>query len=188
LEVLPEELISRARGGDPKAFATLVEQHQQFVYNLALRVMGDEQEAEDMAQEAFVRAWMALPNFRGQSSFATWMYRIVINLCYNRLPGLRRELANLGEATLEEMTGESIPFADPAESLEVQERRTFLHGQIDSLPPQYRLLIGLRYQQEMSYEQIASLVNLPLGTVKTGLFRAKAQLREAMRIFEEEPV
>jgi len=86
------------------------------------------------------------------------------------------------------MTGESIPFADPAESLEVQERRTFLHGQIDSLPPQYRLLIGLRYQQEMSYEQIASLVNLPLGTVKTGLFRAKTQLREAMRIFEEEPV
>jgi RNA polymerase sigma-70 factor, ECF subfamily len=183
LEVLPEELIRRARGGDPRAFATLVEQHQQFVYNLALRVMGDEQEAE-----AFVRAWMALPNFRGQSSFATWMYRIVINLCYNRLPGLRRELANLGEATLEEMTDESIPFADPAESLEVQERRSFLHGQIDSLPAQYRLLIGLRYQQEMSYEQIASMVSLPLGTVKTGLFRAKAQLREAMRIFEEEPL
>jgi RNA polymerase sigma-70 factor (ECF subfamily) len=177
------ELVRQAQTGDADAFAELVAEHQQFVYNLALRTVGDAHEAEDLAQEAFVRAWLALPNFRGQSQFRTWLYRIVTNLCYNRLPGLRRELSALGEEEVVEIADESL--AEPGSGLEADERRALLHEQIAALPQSYRLLITLRYQKEMSYEEIAKVVSLPLGTVKTGLFRAKARLRDALQQVEE---
>jgi RNA polymerase sigma-70 factor (ECF subfamily) len=190
VETQEETWISQARRGDAEAFAALVEQHQRFAYNLALRVLSNEQDAEDITQEAFLRAWLALPNFRGQSRFRTWLYRIVTNLCYNRLPGLRRELSALGEAILAELpddgSGDQATPPDPADELESRERRAFLHRQIDALPESYRLLVTLRYQQELSYEEIASVVSLPLGTVKTGLFRAKIRLRDALRAYEEE--
>ena len=80
----------------------LVVEHQAYVFNLAFRVLGNEQEAEDTAQEAFVRAWQSLPRFRAQARFGTWMYRIVTNLCYNRLPKLRRELSAIGEDEIED--------------------------------------------------------------------------------------
>ncbi|MBN1145911.1 MAG: sigma-70 family RNA polymerase sigma factor, partial [Anaerolineales bacterium] len=91
------QLVQRARRGDTDAFAELLRAHQDFAYNLALRALGDPHEAEDVAQEAFVRAWQALPRFRGDARFRTWLYRIVANLCYNRLPRLRRELSSLGD-------------------------------------------------------------------------------------------
>lgn len=180
------ELVQRARAGDTQAFGLLVNRYQTFVYNLALRVIHNSQEAEDLAQEAFVRAWLALPNFRAQAAFRTWLYRIVTNLCYNRLPQLRRELLMIECDTLAETEGISID-ANPAKDAEANERRAFIHRQIDLLPESYRLLISLRYQQELSYEEIAKVVNLPTGTVKTGLFRAKEHLRETLRTLEEEP-
>jgi RNA polymerase sigma-70 factor (ECF subfamily) len=83
-------LIARAQRGDASAFEALVNMHAKLVYNLAFRVVNDPHEAEDLAQEAFLRAWRALPRFRGQARFSIWLYRIVTNLCYNRLPHLRR--------------------------------------------------------------------------------------------------
>jgi RNA polymerase sigma-70 factor (ECF subfamily) len=185
--VHPQEsdLIRQAQAGQAQAFSALVEAHQRFVYNLALRTLGDPQEAEDVAQESFVRAWLALPNFRGAARFATWLYRIVTNLCYTRLPRLRRELSVLGEERLDDFSEDDVTPGDPAASLDAAERRAFLHRQIDRLPESYRLLITLRYQQDLSYEEIASVVSLPLGTVKTGLFRAKERLRRALADFEE---
>lgn len=176
------ELVQRAQAGDPDAFAMLVAQHQRFVYNLALRAVNDAHEAEDIAQEAFVRAWRALPNFRRQSQFRTWLYRIVTNLCYNRLPRLRRELSTLGEKALDVPDD---PARDPSMRFEASELRAFLHQQIDALPESYRMLIVLRYQQDLSYEEIADVLSLPLGTVKTGLFRARARLREAVEGYEK---
>ena len=180
------ELVRRARAGDAEAFGQLVSEHQQFVYNLALRVVSNPQEAEDIAQEAFARAWLALPNFRGQSQFRTWLYRIVTNLCLNRLPRLRRDLAALAEGDSAEWADETAPGADPSLTLEDAERRTFLHQQIEALPESYRLLVTLRFQQELAYEEIASLLGLPLGTIKTGLFRARARLRQALQEYENE--
>ena len=87
-----QTLINSAQVGDTDAFATLVMMHGSLVYNLALRTLGDAQEAEDVAQETFVRAWQGLPRFRAQSRLSTWLYRITTNLCYNRLPLLRQEL------------------------------------------------------------------------------------------------
>jgi len=177
-----KKLVQRAQNGDADALGVLVAEHQQFVYNLALRAVNDPHEAEDLAQEAFVRAWLALPNFRGQSQFRTWLYRIVTNLCYNRLPKLRREMTAMGEDEAADFPDEAL--VTPEISLEANERRTFLHQQINSLPESYKILVTLRYQQELSYEEIASVVSLPLGTVKTGLFRAKARLRDALRQYE----
>jgi RNA polymerase sigma-70 factor, ECF subfamily len=180
-----QAFIQRAQKGDHDAFAALVDEHQRYIYNLALRVLKDEDEALDLTQETFVRAWTALPNFRGQSQFRTWLYRIVTNLCYNRLPNLRRSLTDLGDDVIAEIPETDLTFDNPARGVESRELRFHLHTAIENLDENYRLLISLRYQNELSYEEIASMLNLPLGTVKTGLFRAKEQLRRALEIHQE---
>lgn len=176
-------LIQRAQKGDQDAFAALVNEHQRYVYNLAFRVVRDENEALDLTQETFVRAWTALPNFKGQSQFRTWLYRIVTNLCYNRLPNLRRSLNDLGDDVMEDLP--EADFNGPAHELESNETRRHLHQAIEHLDENYRLLITLRYQNELSYDEIASTLNLPLGTVKTGIFRAKEQLRRSLVQLED---
>jgi len=178
-----QALIQRAQKGDHDAFAALVEEHQRYVYNLALRVVKDENEALDLTQETFVRAWTALPNFKGQSQFRTWLYRIVTNLCYNRLPNLRRSLNDLGDDVMEEIP--ETNFNAPAQEFESNETRIHLYQAINELDSNYQLLITLRYQNELSYDEIASTLNLPLGTVKTGIFRAKEQLRKSLARLEE---
>lgn len=181
-----QTLIQRAQKGDHAAFAALVDEHQRYVYSLALRVVRDENEALDLTQETFVRAWTALPNFRGNSQFRTWLYRIVTNLCYNRLPGLRRSLADLGDDVLPDIPESENAPTNPAREFESNETRTYLHHAINGLDANYKLLISLRYQDELSYDEIASLLNLPLGTVKTGLFRAKEKLRIALANYHAE--
>ena len=178
-----QSLIQRARKGNQDAFAKLVDEHQWYVYNLAFRLLKDENEALDLTQETFVRAWTALPNFRGHSQFRTWLYRITTNLCYNRLPNLRRSLNDLGDDVLEEMP--ETDFDNPAYKFELAETRDHLYKAVDDLDANYKLLITLRYQNELSYEEIASTLNLPLGTVKTGIFRAKEQLRKSLAHLEE---
>ena len=177
------KLVERARAGDVEAFGALVLAHQQFVYNLAWRALGDEQDAQDAAQETFLRVWQSLPNFRGQAQFRTWLYRIVTNLCYSRLPRLRQQVAALGDLEMVSLPDDTQ--ADPAAQVEAGEQRAFLWQQIDELPESYRMLVLLRYQQGLAYEEIATVMSLPLGTVKTGLFRARARLRDALREFQE---
>jgi RNA polymerase sigma-70 factor, ECF subfamily len=177
-----EQLVARARHGDTAAFETLVRLHERYVFNLALRVVGDPDEAEDLAQQAFIRAWRALPDFRGEARFGTWLYRIVTNLCYNRLPRLKRELANL--------TTDDEAFSIPDERQELESSlittglRRCLHQAFDALPQGYRLLLSLRHLQELSYDEIALITGMPLGTVKTGIFRARRMLRETLEKYE----
>jgi RNA polymerase sigma-70 factor (ECF subfamily) len=176
-------LIRQAQQGDLAAFEELVIAHQRFVYNLALRAVCDSQEAEDIAQEAFLRAWRGLGEFRGQAQFRTWLYRIVVNLCYNRLPGLKRSIA---EIPTDEDQAENVIEPGPSfqENLENQEQRKQLKRALAGLPESYRVMILLRYQQDMPYEEIAEVLSVPVGTVKTGIFRAKERLRQALRLLE----
>lgn len=178
------ELIRLAQQGDTEAYAALVALHGRFVYNLALRSLGNPEDAADAAQDAFVRAWTGLPEFRGESQFRTWLYRIVVNLCINRSPRLRKDL--------EALTHDEFPELPSPEGVAARvEQREFyalVHHEIERLPYQYRLLVSLRYQHDLAYEEIASLLHLPLGTVKTGLFRAKARLRESLAAYEENPI
>ena len=172
------ELIRRAQQGETAAFETLVQQHAPFVYNLALRTLNDAHEAEDIAQETFVRAWQALPQFQARAQFRTWLYRIVTNLCYNRLPHLKTELAALDPA-------EALVLPDGRQAVERElltaELRQQIFSAIDNLPQSYRLLVTLRHLQELSYQEIAEVTEMPLGTVKTGIFRARQMLQERLR-------
>src|SRR5512145_3485197 len=128
-----QSLIQRAQKGDHDAFASLMGEHQRYVYNLVLRVVKDEDEALDLTQETFVRAWTALPNFRGQSQFRTWLYRIATNLCYNRLPNLRRSLNELGDDVIAEIPETDVAFDNPVRGIESRELRSYLYRAIDRL-------------------------------------------------------
>jgi RNA polymerase sigma-70 factor (ECF subfamily) len=174
---LEGRLVARARAGDAAAFEALVRLHAELAYNLALRALGDPAEAEDVAQEAFVRAWRAMPRFREEARFGTWLYRIVTNLCYDRLPRLKQELAALDIDEAESLADER-PSADT--SLLDAELRARLHAAIDELPAGYRLLITLRHVHGLRYDEIATAAGMPLGTVKTGIHRARRRLREAL--------
>lgn len=172
-------LVRRVQRGDREAFAALVTRHQRYVYNLAYRLLRDPSEAEDLAQEAFLRAWRGLGNFRGEAKFTTWLYRIVTNLCYNRLNSLRRQLLDTDVDDVDTLALSSDK--DPATAVEAAERRAFLHRQIAALPEKYQLVITLFYLQEFSYQEIAQVLDLPLGTVKTHLFRARERLKRQIQ-------
>lgn len=179
-----KQIVARAQQGDTAAFETLVDMHAKYVYNLALRVVQNPQEAEDLAQEAFLRAWRGLPAFRGQSKFSTWLYRIVTNLCYNHLPHIKRELVSL--IPDEEANGLPDVRYAPEEGVLDNELRAHLHDVIKELPESYRLLITLRHLQDMSYKEISQVTGMPLGTVKTGIFRARQILKIALKNYEVE--
>ncbi len=177
-----QRIIRQAQAGDTAAFATLVEKYGQLVFNLALRTLHDPQEAEDIAQETFVRAWRALPRFRAEAQFSTWLYRITINLCYNRLPHLRQEMATMDA---DETTGLLDARQTMESSLVMVELIAQLQTAVTNLPDSYRLLITLRHVHDLSYQEIAEVTNLPLGSVKTGIFRARRLLRQALPSYEE---
>lgn len=184
-EVDEEALVLQAQQGDQEAFAQLVRQYADYVFNLAYRLMKNREEAEDLSQEAFVRVWKALPNYRMEARFSTWLYRIVSNLCYDRLPKLRVELASI---EIEEVIFlPSSPERRPEQKLMTREMQAELHQVIDSLPQSYRLLITLRHLQGMSYDEIAEATGQPLGTVKAGIHRGRKILRERIEVYEIQP-
>ena len=170
-------LVRLAQGGNCRAFAELVGRHGPMVYNLALRLLNNPQAAEDMAQETFVRAWQALPGFRAEAAFSTWLYRIATNLCYNRLPQLRASLQALDAAAVDDLS-DNRPL--PEAMVQSAEMRRELFAAVDALPKHYRLLIQLRHMQGLGYLEIAEVTGMPLGTVKTGLHRAHRRLRAAL--------
>lgn len=176
------QLVAKAQSGDECAFEQLVRAHQRYVFNLAYRVLGDRSEAEDVAQETFVRAWRGLPSFRAECRFTTWLYRIARNVCLNRLPRLEAELRQtevLGQAM-------ACPDPEPDEVLDARERHAFLHAALAKLPEKYRLVLTLRYLQGFSYAEIADVLNLPLGTVKTHLHRGREALAARLAACELE--
>ena len=156
-------LVAQAQKGDQEAFERLVRRHQRYVFNVAYRVLSDSIEAEDITQEAFVRDWRGLLRFRGDARFTTWLYRIVHNLCLNRLPRLRRELAQI--EPLEDMLDDSSPT--PSDAIETQDQIALLHAELEGMPAKYRLVLSLRYLEHLSYEEISTALDLPMGTVKT---------------------
>jgi RNA polymerase sigma-70 factor (ECF subfamily) len=174
-------LVQRAKQGDEHAFEKLMTLNAQFVFNLAIRLLNDPRDAEDLSQEAFIRAWKALPNFRAESRFRTWLYRIVTNLCFDRLPKLKRDLSEL---EIDETLVLQGDFINPERSLLTKELEAELHNAIEELPHSYKLLITLRHLQEMSYQEIAEVTMQPLGTVKTGIFRARQLLQQRIEQYE----
>jgi len=169
-------LISRARGGDRDAFGALVEQYRDNVYRLAYRMCGNAYDADEAAQEAFVAAWRALPNFRGDAKFSTWLYRLTTNAA---IDVMRREKRHqtVGD-------GEMVDLADdadsPQETVERTEQQEAVQKALATLSEEYREVLLLRYMEELDYAEIAEVLLLPSGTVKSRINRAKVALKTAL--------
>jgi RNA polymerase sigma-70 factor (ECF subfamily) len=167
--------IARARGGDAQAYRCLVERYSDRAYGLAFRMLGSAPEAEEVTQDAFVRAWRALPRFRGDSSFSTWLHRIVVRRALDRSAILKARRAR--EGPLEEL-GPAEPIApesgDPAGREEISSRLTRLLGLLSEAQ---RAVVMLYYYEDRSVEEVASVLGIPEGTVKTHLHRARGLLR-----------
>ena len=164
----------RAKAGDARAFDALVRAHASFAHNVALRTLGDAREAEDVTQEAFVRAWRALPRFREDGRFSTWLYRIVVNLCYDRAPRLRRQVKAL-PVDAAALLPDRRPT--PEGAVAGRELQRAVARAIERLPEPYRMLLMLRHGQQLAYAEIAEIAGMPLGTVKTGIHRGRKRLR-----------
>jgi len=174
------ELIERCRAGDLSAFEPLVEKYRQRVWRLAYQILRDREEAWDVAQEAFVRAYQSLPGFRGQSAFYTWMFRIVVNLATDRQRqrGARARALG-GEPVPEEEWERSVadPTADPAGLAARAEQREKIRQALDSLPLNYRTIIMLSDVEGLTYREIAQVLRIPMGTVMSRLHNARKRLR-----------
>jgi RNA polymerase sigma-70 factor, ECF subfamily len=176
------DLIARARAGDQDAFAGLVRLHQRQVYLLALRMLHDEDDASEATQEVFLAAWQGLRAFRGEAQLATWLYRIAYNHCLKVAEARRRDAQARSE-----LASASAHAARPAVKLSQMHAQTALRDlcdmvrmEIACLPPKYQAVLSLRHLQELSYEEIAEVLRVPIGTVKTHLFRARAILKERL--------
>ena len=179
------QLIRRSQGGDLAAFDVLVRRYEKPVYSLAYRLAGSYDEASDIAQEAFVRAWKNLKSFRGDASFATWLYRIVTNAFFDtRKRSHARPHRSLEEVLALEETAVTRQFEDTGPTLqeraEGRERRELLERAVAALPESQRTLVVLYHMHDRSYEQIAQILSLPIGTVKSRLSRARLALRDKL--------
>lgn len=175
-------LVASARSGDQDAFGMLVRLHQRQVYNLALRMLHDVDEASEATQEVFLAAWQGLHSFRGDARFATWLYRIAYNYCLKLMEHRRRDAVVRAELVAESAREQSPASALSAHHALDAERqmRERVRGEIANLPPKYRVVLVLRHLQDLSYEEMAEVMRVPIGTVKTQLFRARALLKERL--------
>lgn len=175
-----DRLLDRLRAGDARAFEELVTAHQHRVYGVALRMLGNGAEAEDVAQETFLRAYRAIAGFRGEARLSTWLYGIAARLCLSRLASGERRRVRQGEETLTRLaTGE----ADPAARLEQSELETALHRAIAELSDERRIVVVLRDLEGLSYEEIAAALDLEPGTVRSRLHRARMDLKDKLERF-----
>lgn len=172
-----EQLVAAAVAGNIAAFERLVERHREIVVRVAARIVGRE-EAEDVAQDAFLRAFHRLDRFRHEAPFRSWLLKIVHNTALNQLA--RRIPTPVEELPEEEAAVDAVDRT-PARHLEDRERRERLAGKLTQLRPQHRSVLVLRDVEGLSYEEIAEVTDMPLGSVKGRLHRARAELVDILR-------
>jgi RNA polymerase sigma-70 factor (ECF subfamily) len=176
----PAGLLDRLRQGDSRAFEELVIHYQHRVFGVALRMLGNAAEAEEVAQEAFLRAYRAIADFRGDSTLSTWLYAITSRLALNRLGAGERRVSRQGDEALALVAdGRS----SPAEAAEQSELQLALHRAIAELPDERRAAIVLRDIEGLSYEDIARALDLPVGTVRSRIHRARMDLKAKLERF-----
>jgi RNA polymerase sigma-70 factor (ECF subfamily) len=168
------DLAIRARRGEAEAFGELVRRYQTAVFNVCYRLMGERREAEDAAQEGFIRAFERLDSFDAERPFGPWMKRVAANVCLNRLAQTKAVDVPLDEER-EEQTD-----ATPELALAERERAEVVRAALLALPSHYRAVVELRHFEQLSYEEIAQALNLPVSDVKSHLFRARKLLAEKL--------
>jgi RNA polymerase sigma-70 factor (ECF subfamily) len=183
---IDRQLVARAQGGDKQAFSLLVEKYQRKLARLLSRFIRDPAEVEDVTQEAFIKAYRALPAFRGDSAFYTWLYRIGINTAKNYLMAMGRRAPTSTEIEAEEAEGfeEGEQLRDintPESVLLSKEIAETVNATIEQLPEELRTAIQMREIEGMSYEDIAKAMDCPIGTVRSRIFRAREAIAEQLR-------
>jgi RNA polymerase sigma-70 factor (ECF subfamily) len=183
---IDQQLVERAQRGDKHAFELLVTKYQRKLIRLLSRFIRDTTEVEDVAQEAFIKAYRALPNFRGDSAFYTWLYRIGINTAKNYLVamGRRAPTSTTMDAEEAEELGESELLQDvntPENQMMSRQVAETVNQTLEKLPEELRTAITLREMEGLSYEEIASIMSCPIGTVRSRIFRAREAIAEQLR-------
>jgi RNA polymerase sigma-70 factor, ECF subfamily len=174
------QLVKASQYGDQDAFAFLVQRHQRRVFNMVLRMLQDYEEASEITQEAFLAAWLGLPSFRGEARFATWLYRIAYNCCLRQVERRKRERALQAVMQAEKILEGMNEEKQAEDSIELRDRQAIVREQLEKLPTKYRVVLILRHLQEMTYEEMADILTMPIGTIKTHLFRARNLLKERL--------
>jgi RNA polymerase sigma-70 factor (ECF subfamily) len=181
------DLIQRAQGGDGDAYGKLVVKYQDLVYNAVYRMVGREDEAADIAQEAFVKGWRALGSFEGRAQFGTWIYRIAINACISDRRGMKRRKATSLNSAMRGSDDEEggLDVADgapePAEQLVDRENVRLVQEAIGEMEPEFRTMIVMRDMEGRPYEEIAAVLEVPVGTVRSRLHRARQALKDKLK-------
>jgi RNA polymerase sigma-70 factor (ECF subfamily) len=183
---IDQQLVERAQRGDKRAFDLLVAKYQRKLGRLLSRFIRDPAEVEDVAQEAFIKAYRALPSFRGDSAFYTWLYRIGINTAKNYLVALGRRAPTVTEFNSDEAEsfedGEQLrDISTPESMLMSKEIGSTVNAAMEDLPEDLRTAITLREIEGLSYEEIASIMNCPIGTVRSRIFRAREAIAARLR-------
>ena len=178
-------LVARTKKGDITAFEELINGYEKKAYNIAYRMMSNEEDAKDMAQEAFIKIYKSIKGFREESSFSTWLYRIVTNTCLDELRKRQRSETVPLETSFENDKGTAhveigADKETPEDIYERIEKRQLIHNAIDSLNEDYKTVIILRDIQGFGYAEIASILNCSLGTVKSRINRARNMLKDKL--------
>ena len=189
---IDQVLVERAQGGDQRAFGMLVEKYQRKLARLLSRMMRDQAEIEDVVQESFIKAYRALPNFRGDSAFYTWLYRIGINTAKNHLVAMGRRPQVVRDVEIED--AENFEDADELRTMETPESEMMskeiartINDTMMALPDELRTAITLREIEGLSYEEIATLMSCPIGTVRSRIFRARETIALKLRPLLDTP-
>ncbi|MDM5214844.1 RNA polymerase sigma factor SigW [Peribacillus sp. RS7] len=185
MDALIKERINQVLKGDHNAFGEIVEIYKDKVFQICFRMLGNRQEAEDLAQEAFVRAFVNIRSFNIQMKFSTWLYRIATNLCIDRLrkkkPDYYLDAEVAGTEGLNMYSQIASDMAKPEEEVESLELQETIQVEIMKLPEKYRSVIVLKYIEELSLKEISEILDLPVGTVKTRIHRGREALRKQLR-------
>jgi RNA polymerase sigma-70 factor (ECF subfamily) len=180
------DLVAAAKRGESQAFKTLMKKYRKSVYYMLLKMVKNPDDAEDLTQEAFAKAFNSVDKFDSTFAFSTWLFRIATNNCIDFIRKKRVQTISI-DTPLEGDDGSSMRFDvkddnfDPNEEMLRQQRKHYLEMAIERLPEKYRTLVELRYFQELSYEEVADELDIPLGTVKAQLFRARELLNEELK-------
>lgn len=178
-----QALVERCRNGDTAAFEPLVEKYRERVWRLAYNYLRDREEAWDVAQDAFIKAWQALPSFRGQSAFYTWLFRIVINVATDRARSRAARGRALGTDVVPEEEWDRVlvePGGGPDAAAARADQRKRIQRALDALPEHHRAIIMLSDLEGLSYREIAEVLNIPMGTVMSRLHNARKRLRDVL--------
>ena len=187
VELDDQQLVQASKLGDQDAFSQLVLRYQRRIFNLVYRIVQHYEEASEITQDAFLAAWQGLPSFRGDARFATWLYRIAYNCALKQVEAHKRDKALQAVLQAEQaLDGLDDRQRDADAGLAAREQQAVVQEQLSYLPAKYRIVLILRHLQEMTYEEMADMLKMPVGTIKTHLFRARNLLKERRQALSRE--